>query len=109
MPDRIVRDILGSDHLRKNVLSVLVGGYAIGLFLWEAGHKAQLQEFITTNQVSPGQGPSLLLLAGSATLIALAWLGLSMLVAFSSHRNLVAVLDLGAALILATSKPNTRL
>jgi uncharacterized membrane protein len=99
---QVLAYLLDREHLR-NILFVLAGGYAVGLFLWETGHKAQLAEFISTNQVPSGQGPSLLLLAGIIVLFVLAWLSLSALVSALSGRRVATVLDLGSALILAAS------
>ena len=76
-----------------NVLFVLLGGYAIGSFVWQFPHRQELVSYIFDNRTSSGSYPNVFLLLGAALLACLLWLTFSASVARRTGKPLEAILD----------------
>lgn len=87
-------------HLH-NLLYVLAGGYALGLWFWEHAHPQALGPYLLTNQIAADIRPkpsTLLLVMG---LVLAAWSAGAVVLAILTHRRLALYLNLGSALLLA--------
>ena len=87
-------------HLH-NLLYVLAGGYALGLWFWEHAHPQALGPYLLSNQIAVDARPdpgALLLAMGLALAV---WVGSAVVLAAFTHRSLALYLNLGSALLVA--------
>ena len=96
---RLVWDYVRSPDHGWVVIAVLAGGYAAGLFLWEATHASSLMGYLFGPE--PVVAPRLLWL-GAASLLAIpVWLAMAWLLAIASDRTVMRSLDFSGRLFLA--------
>ena len=87
----------------RYILFALIGGYAIGLFLWAANRTDHLLSFILTNQVDGANRLPLWLPLASMGVVALLWFLLAWVLALVTGRKITGFLRWGAIVLLGAS------
>ncbi len=87
----------------RYILFALIGGYAVGLFLWGANRADQLQSFILTNQVDGANRLPLWLPLASMVVVVLLWFLVAFALALVTGRKITGFLQWGAIVLLGAS------